>query len=256
MNLLPIVIQMRTKPIFDLLIQSGIDVNTVDIEGEAPIHYALGEKSRRKFIRPLVEAGADINLEDGKDLVPIFAALGNTEYKPDQTIELAEELIALGADITHVGKRGTNALWIGNQREQTIVDFVKAKGVAEYRVPDGYYDDLTGYDKLVKSIHANDFGTFEHSFGAAELQREKQILLLRFAIDRGRLRFVKQMVESGVPAYLRNRDGVFPYQLAQSCREKEIAAYLKSQMKGYHSEVKKRVARVRPLYDRLIAALE
>jgi hypothetical protein len=253
MNLLSIAIQLNLKSIFDYLVDNGVDVNAIDMEGNTPIFYALSEgRAQLKFIRPIVEAGADINHKNQRGFVPVFLALNNTSLKPSVTIELTEELIALGADITHVGEDGTNARWIVTAREKEVVDYVISKGVTDYRVPDGYYADCTLFEKLMRSMNANDIDTFKSCFIVNKLNRDEQLSLLGSAINNNRVHFVKAIVEGGVPAYLRDSHNVFPFQKAQELRYNEIKDYLKANMADYYLESKKRIAKAKPVYDRLI----
>lgn len=246
MNLLPVAIEMKAKPIVKYLIDSGLDVNVVDDNGNAPINIAAEDMEKHPFVEPLVKAGADINHPGQNGWTPLFNLIGGYTYSAKKTIVLAEKWMAWGADMTYVSQNGTNALWLAMRREQSISDFVKGKGVNEYCVPDGYYDGKSFIDRLHEAILINDVKSFSAFMDNAKLDKNQQTELLHQAASVGRLEILKIINAHGIPPYLMNSDKMFAYETAEEMEHEVVTIYLKEQMTAYHAEKKKRIESARP----------
>ena len=256
MNLLAIAIKLESVAALKFLIDTGIDVNAVDENGNTPINIAAEDRSKHKFIEPLIKAGANINHVNKAGFTPIFSLLHHSEYTPIKTIATLEKWIEYGADIQHTSHDGSNALWLVMNKSTELQQFVKSKGINEYRVPDCFYDDMSLAKKLEKCIWQNDIHSFQevmHDLDINSLNKEEQRDLLHLAAREGRLEIVRLMIQHGIPPYLIKNKYYFAYQITEGHRN--VAKYLKEQMKHFFAERKKRVKMVRPLYNRLMSAL-
>ena len=139
------------------LIKAGADLNAKDILGKTPLHLAsahrIGEDSSFRLSQCLIEAGADVNVEDhggrtalheallqrdyevanilidsgadvnlmGEGLPPLHIALSNFwGQEVDMIIEIAEKLIAFGANVNAVGRNGDMPLHLAVKKHMPL----------------------------------------------------------------------------------------------------------------------------------------
>ncbi|MDA8018405.1 MAG: ankyrin repeat domain-containing protein [Thermoanaerobaculia bacterium] len=259
MTMLHVAIELGAEPIVEFLLGCGLDVNLVDTKGRTPVSLAAEHRrlGRHSFVEPLVRAGANINHEAHDGSFPLFHLLSYYDLDVEEIIQLAEIWIELGADIGHVGKDGTNAYWAAMQRTPKLIEFVEARGIHDYRVPDGFYDDLSLKEKLSLAVEHNDIKTFTEFFDGEAVDRREQADLLHRAAKAGRKQMIDHMIEQGVPPYLQDReeDEEFAYETAEYWEHHDLAEYLKETMADFEAKAKSCIERVQPLYDRLIGVL-
>lgn len=253
MNLLSIAIQMNAKAMVDFLIEAGCDVNAVDARGNAPINIAAERRERYDMLWPLIAAGADINHPSGIGFPPLFAILAERHTPTEEIMAVAERMMALGANIHHVCNNGMNALWIARGVNPLLAEFVRGQGITECRIPDDFYDGYTGYWRLMRAMEWNDIETFRNSLNLHELDRKEQQSLLFDAAAKQQIEWIEAVLESGVPVYLRSREKLHAHDCAAT---PEIRAYLLDKMADFGQEAQRRVEQVRPLFDRLMSAIE
>ncbi len=254
MNLLSIAVLLQAAPMVKFLVEQGLDVNAEDENGNTPLCLAAEERTMHKLIEPLIEAGADINHQNHKGYTPLMILLEGNEYNAKKTIAVAEKWIALGADIKRVCPDGTNALWLVMNKDQALIDFVQSKGVTEYIVPEGLYDDMPLAAKLERALWKNDVPSFKSYLKPDDLSRQEQAELLHKAAAQGRLKIIRILIEQGVPPYLMRR-GFFAHQIASHERQREAAHYLKEQMDDFFARQKEGIAAARPWFDKLMTTL-
>ncbi len=110
------------RPIIELLIKQGLDVDSVNDDGQTPLHiaayYGCGIG-----VELLVENGADINAKDKWGKTPLH----NAAYKHDY--EIASFLVSRGADVNaknNDGETPTDAISNYNHRmAQDLKDKMK-----------------------------------------------------------------------------------------------------------------------------------
>ncbi|BAO44153.1 ankyrin repeat domain-containing protein [Thiolapillus brandeum] len=256
MNLLSIAIGINEAPIVKFLLNSGIDVNAADRNGDSPLNIAAKDRLGHKFIEPLVNEGGDINHENRAGYTPLFSLLEDREYNAKKMLAVAGKWIELGADIRHQSSNGLNALWLVLNKSPEVVDFVRSQGVTEYRVPDGYYDGMGLNECLGKAMTINDVNTFEQRLDVDALDKSVQASLLHDAAYQGRMEIIRIMLEQGIKPYLMDRDLFFAHQKARESGNRAVADYLKAETAGFLEEAKSRIKTARPLYDSLMVAFE
>ncbi|MBR4986295.1 MAG: ankyrin repeat domain-containing protein [Proteobacteria bacterium] len=103
------------EDMLNLLIQSGLNINTQNSDGQTPLFYARDPQIIEKYIK----AGADINHADHHGNTPIFQASKNdTEHFP-----LTAQFVKHGADINHANHAGQTPVYEINI-ENGLQDFI------------------------------------------------------------------------------------------------------------------------------------
>ena len=64
-------ISLGNKEIINYLLELGADVNTQDIEGDTPLHYAVKEM-KYELLAELIKAGANPRIWNKKNRLPDF----------------------------------------------------------------------------------------------------------------------------------------------------------------------------------------
>jgi len=90
------------------LINNGEDINKVDDNGQAPLHYAcdfstvsnVSEKENYDIVKLLIDSGANLNVKDYSDVTPLMFVMDM--YKIDIAILLTKN----GADWKYRDKNG------------------------------------------------------------------------------------------------------------------------------------------------------
>lgn len=113
---------MNNPPMLEVLLRHGVDPDSEDPDGLAPIHYAVDTGNRQAF-DALMEYGADIHVRDTLYQTPLMlAVLGDH-------LQLAELLLEAGADFDQWDKRGDTALHKAVQRRNDkTIRFLLGKG--------------------------------------------------------------------------------------------------------------------------------
>lgn len=107
------------------LINTGNDVNIVEVDGETLLMLASGYCS--EVIESLIKAGADINARDIKGNTAIVRAIQR------ENVEAVRVLIKAGADISLKNNNGAGIMQIvkGNNDNSEIIRILKEAGVKE-----------------------------------------------------------------------------------------------------------------------------
>ena len=106
-----------SKPeMFDQLLQSGLDIDTTNKNGQTPLFFVNEPHLAEKYIK----AGADINHADIEGNTPIFYAV----KEDGEHFPLTAEMVRLGADINHVNDKGQSAIYYANKKNnlQDLID--------------------------------------------------------------------------------------------------------------------------------------
>jgi len=95
-----------------ILVEYGVDVNNVDVDGYSALHYAI-ENRNRTFMKFLLENGADVNLSDEKGYSPLMTAIMSED------IELVQLLIENHAKMNVFSDDGLTPLYLMIQKKFT-----------------------------------------------------------------------------------------------------------------------------------------
>jgi ankyrin repeat protein len=104
----------------DFLLDHGIDVNTYDGEGRAPLHYCRSARATQA----LIAHGADIEFRDGHGRTPLCHYL--RELKKDDDVGAAASLLAAGARMDAAAFDGETPNDILNRRRLKPVNMLVA----------------------------------------------------------------------------------------------------------------------------------
>ena len=97
-------VEDKILEILKILIENGADINVLNEQGKAPIHFAAA-RNQTRIVRMLIEKSADINLKSKFGDYPLNYAAGH----PCNS-EIIEMLIANGADVNAKGACGNTPL--------------------------------------------------------------------------------------------------------------------------------------------------
>jgi hypothetical protein len=121
------------------IVNTGIDINSIDQEGETPLHIALID-GRFKIAKYLINKGADVNARCNTGATPLihavrfrvllfhdtggqFAKKLEPSSDPDQS-EVVKLLMSKGADVNAADKIGATPLIKGDAGTKTTYYFV------------------------------------------------------------------------------------------------------------------------------------
>lgn len=96
-----------------MLLSHGLDVNSENIQGRTPLHYAAVSRGALPRVRELLQYGANVNVVDHEGETPLHSAVSTLTSKIDDgkvhgikdhysyrnAIEVIQELLDYGADI-------------------------------------------------------------------------------------------------------------------------------------------------------------
>ncbi len=86
--------------------KDGINVNAVDEQGMAPIHYACS-KGYRDIVKLLLEKEADVSMVSNRSVTPLHMAVSSGNK------EIIKMLVDAGADVNATDKEGKSVLIYG-----------------------------------------------------------------------------------------------------------------------------------------------
>ncbi|XP_055954650.1 serine/threonine-protein phosphatase 6 regulatory ankyrin repeat subunit B-like [Patella vulgata] len=110
-----------------LLTSTDCDKNHQNLKGETVLHkvsrYTASNQNKKKIIKTLLENGMNVNLSDVDGLTALSIAVGNRERS------ITEELLKAGADVNHCDNRGTTPMMIAvNNTHNVMVDVLLKAG--------------------------------------------------------------------------------------------------------------------------------
>ncbi len=125
-NLLHCSIRGRNKSTFDYLMIEGKKLDTPNIDGETPLHYAT-KLVEKDFVlcsvKKMLEEGFDINKVNKYGNNPFFSAVLNCDY---QDYELVKEMLKFKPDCTTENTSGMSVMKIAlEDNNQTLIDLIK-----------------------------------------------------------------------------------------------------------------------------------
>lgn len=103
------------EAMLDLLVKSGLNIDSVNNEGQTPLFFVKSPRIAEKFVK----AGANINHEDHLGNTPIFYAA----KIDDKDFSLSSQFVRLGADINHLNHQGQTPVY-GVNVQNDIQKFV------------------------------------------------------------------------------------------------------------------------------------
>lgn len=115
----------RRFEVVQLLLSKGADVNTKDVNGKTPLHYAA-EHGNARFARLLIANGAEVNARNHYSETPLCTAV-IWGYK-----DMVELLIASDADVNVNARGGRTPLRIAIDMDyHALSDLLREKGAQE-----------------------------------------------------------------------------------------------------------------------------
>lgn len=144
--------QNGQKGVAESFLKKGdINVDRIDNEGFAPLHYAC-RKGTREIVRMLIEYGADVNVTSNEGITPLQLAV-TTGSK-----EIIKMLVDAGADVNATDNSGKSVLIYGIKAGRTeAVRYLKELG-ADISCTDNEgrtaidYANVTGLTQMVENV--------------------------------------------------------------------------------------------------------
>ncbi|KAK6169525.1 hypothetical protein SNE40_020565 [Patella caerulea] len=153
--------QDKEETIKTLLLQTGINVNLSDNDGQTALSMAVG-KGERSITKDLLKAGANVNHCDNIGQTPLMIAVNKDKYGKTQFMGAAErgskgvveELLRVGCTTNlqdHCGK--TALMFAVDNQDETILSLLLQNG-ADYNICDnnGQTAFITAAQKRNKSV--------------------------------------------------------------------------------------------------------
>ena len=117
-----------------MLIEAGVDTQTVDETGKGALVYAAGHGAARDCRAVARDCGLDVDRRYGNDLTALMWAAGHSDGVRARAdgLETVELLLSKGAAIDLADNRGRTALMIAAERGHAeIVKLLLSAGVDE-----------------------------------------------------------------------------------------------------------------------------
>jgi len=107
------------------LIENGVDINQIDIQGVTPLMYACFYK-KYKLARFLIEKGADVDLKGKLCVTPLRVACRYKDF------ELAKLLIDNNADVNNISITMSILDTAIDEGDKNIIDILRKNGAKTY----------------------------------------------------------------------------------------------------------------------------
>ncbi|KAJ5069352.1 ankyrin repeat [Anaeramoeba ignava] len=185
--------QENLLEILELLIQSGIDINSPDIDGQTPLHLACQNKhdNALEIIDYLFGHGANPNSKNAKKQTPLHLIFQN--QKPN-LIPILESFLENGADPNSKSNQGQTPLHLSIQENDPklikllLMNDANIFDLEECEIPQEVLDIFPkiysineDMNNLLKSHHFSDVSV--QSKDGSKFNAHKLILLTRFDED-------------------------------------------------------------------------
>ena len=110
--------------VVNLLLKTGVDLNSRNGIGETPLDIAAGANSP-ELVRALVKAGANLDTRDNYGWTPLHSAVSGTDANP----EIVVELIEAGADLNARTVYGKTPLHLAasSSPSTSVISYMKAE---------------------------------------------------------------------------------------------------------------------------------
>ncbi len=123
----------KMSDILGILISSGAQINELDDDGEAILHYAISDfiylEARPKVIKWLLERGADPNLRNSRGERPLHLVSWSYHIGVN---EIAKLLLEYSAEINATNAKGKTALQLAiDNNNEEITEFLREQGAKE-----------------------------------------------------------------------------------------------------------------------------
>ncbi len=184
----------------------GIPTNTMDTEGQTPLHHIAYSGKDKKVYDYFLEKGVDIDQEDASGNTPFL----NAAYRND--LEIVRHLAPRVKNIDHANKEGKAALTRAlEQNTPEVIAFLITEG-ADIHIKDLEGNRLSYY--LTNSFNASKTAEFEKKMTLLQeagldmaLPQENGNTLYHLAAEKNDLAFLKKIGKMKIPINAKNKEG-------------------------------------------------
>ncbi len=200
-------------------IDSGVDVNTPDADGDTPLTMA-SIFCNYNIVKLLLEAGADPNIPNSKGDTPLITTTYSDfrdNYTSDDILKIVQALLAAGADPNHKGEGGNTALIRENTYSPKIIEALLAAGADPTIQNDDGKNVLMVIAEKTTEEEGDDDEYNKNNRDCLQLilttgidtnvQDTKGNTALMFASENSSLTFVKMLLEAGADVNKKNNEG-------------------------------------------------
>ncbi|XP_055954648.1 serine/threonine-protein phosphatase 6 regulatory ankyrin repeat subunit A-like [Patella vulgata] len=117
-----------------LLISTDCDINHQNLRGETVLHkvsrYSAYNQNKKKIIKTLLQNGVNVNLNDVDGETALFIAVGNRERS------ITEELLKAGADVNHCDNRERTPMMIAVKNKDNVIANILLQAGADLKPKD------------------------------------------------------------------------------------------------------------------------
>jgi serine/threonine-protein phosphatase 6 regulatory ankyrin repeat subunit A len=85
------ILSSQDEKSFNLLINQGLDVNSLDKDGYTMLYYVLKNNKDLKMAKKLIEAGADVNLPSSNGMTPLLIATSKANELQLKKINISDD---------------------------------------------------------------------------------------------------------------------------------------------------------------------
>ena len=218
----------------ELLLSKGADIEAADNAGFTPLHRAI-EYRKFRVIKYLLKHHAHVNAKDNRGQSPLLTTISKCCKNksssfldiPEFLLEIAEELLARGAQVDLSDKDGRTPLWwaVASGEEKATKLLLKHGALPNDA-------DSSGKSPLMKAVQEGHVTQFEllMQHGAQIEQRDREGATAPWlAASYGRLALAQLLLDSGADFDAKDYNGVSSLAAAARNRETRIVQLLLEQ---------------------------
>jgi len=212
-------VESKDLKIVELLVSSGVDINSLDDYGNTPLYYALKGKASGEIVRYFLDQGANLNLKNMDKETPLFYAVGSGN------LDIVKEFVSRGADLNVINSDGENLLFLAtSDKNLDVVSYLIDNGVGVNCI------NKRGETPLLNAAEYSNLNIVKYLIerGARIDVKDKEGNgVLHYAVNGGNWDIIKYFVEEmGVGVNEKNKEKVTPLHLACENPNYKIIEYL------------------------------